>query len=131
MGATENKAAVVAAYQAFGAGDVAAVIASNAPDAVWVNHSSAASALNGEFKGHDDIGNFFGLIGQHIEFSKFDMAPIAAEGDVVVAMGEQAYTVKSTGKTVAGPLIHIFTFGADGLVHRFEEFEANAHEAWS
>lgn len=131
MGAAENKATVIAAYEAFGRGDIEAVIATNAPDAVWVNYSSTASPLNGEHKGTDAIGAFFGAIGETIEISEFDIAPIAAEGDRVVAEGHQSYTVKKTGKTVSGPVLHVFTFGPDGKCTRFEEWESGSEGAWS
>ena len=131
MGAAENKQAVAAAYEAFGRGDIAAVIAMNAPDAVWVNYSTEASPFSGEHKGLDGIGAFFGLIDGNIEILQFDLAPIAAEGDTVLAGGQQAYKVKRTGKTCSGPVLHVFTFGSDGKVTRFEEWESNAHSAWS
>ncbi|HET6873835.1 MAG TPA: nuclear transport factor 2 family protein [Acidimicrobiales bacterium] len=131
MGASENKAAVEAGYAAFGQGDIASVIAMNAPDAVWHNYSSTASPLQGEHKGLDGIAALFGLIGDNIEFTQFEIAPIAAEGDTVVAAGQQTYTVKRTGKTVSGPVVHVFTFGADGKVVRFEEWESNAEGAWT
>jgi ketosteroid isomerase-like protein len=129
MGASENKAAVAAAYEAFGKGDIESVIGMNAPDSVWVVHT-AGSPLAGEYKGHDAIGGFFGLVGEHIEITRFELAPIAAEGDTVVAQGVQTDTAKKTGKTVSGPLVHIFTFGPDGKVTRFEEFETGAERAW-
>jgi ketosteroid isomerase-like protein len=130
MGAAENKATVAAAYEAFGRGDVEAVINTNAPDAVWVIHSGGNSPLDGEHKGLDGIGAFFQTINDSIEISRFEMTPIAAEGDIVVATGDQEYTVKATGKTVRGPLVHVFTFGADGKCIRFEEFESNTEGAF-
>ena len=131
MGAAENRATVEAAYEAFGRGDIEAVINTNAPDAVWAIHSGGGSPLDGEHKGLDGIGAFFQTINDTIEISRFEMAPIAAEGDVVVATGDQEYTVKATGKTVRGPLVHIFTFGADGKCIRFEEFESNTEGAYT
>jgi uncharacterized protein len=131
VGSVENKAAVASAYQSFGQGDVAAVIAMNAPDAVWVNYSTDASPLSGEHKGVDGIGAFFGLINDSIEITEFDLTPIAAEGDTVVAEGQQTYRVKKTGKQVSGPVVHVFTFGPDGKLTRFEEFETNVHDAWT
>jgi hypothetical protein len=131
MGAAENKAALVAAYEAFGRGDIASVIAMNTPDAVWVNYSTEASPLSGEHKGLDGIGAFFGFIADTMEITQFEMAPVAAEGDTVVAIGQQVYKVKRTGKTVSGPVVHVFTFGPDGKVTRFEEWESNAHDAWA
>jgi len=131
MTAAQNKAAVAAAYDAFAKGDVPTVIAMNAPDAVWVNYSTSASPFQGEHKGLDGIGEFFGLVGEHIEISQFELAPVAAEGDIVIARGQQTYTVKKTGKRVSGPVVHIFTFDAAGKVARFEEFETNTEDAWS
>jgi ketosteroid isomerase-like protein len=130
MGAKENKATVEAAYEAFGRGDVAAVIGVNASNAVWIIHSAADAAFGGEHKGHDGIGAMFQTIGETVDITMFDLHPIAADGDVVVARGEQSYTVKKTGKTVAGPLVHLFTFNADGELIRFEEWESNADAAW-
>ena len=131
MGAAENKAAVTSGYEAFARGDVESVVAMNAPDAVWVIHNTPSSPLHGEHKGPDGIAALFGLIGQTIDMTGFALEPIAAEGDTVVTKGEQAYVVKSTGKSVSGPLIHIWTFGADGKVTRFEEFEIGVEHAWS
>ena len=131
MGAEDNRKAVAAAYEAFGRGDVAAIIEMNAADAVWDIHSSPNAPFNGQHKGHDAIGAFFQMVGENIEFAKFEIAPVAADGDVVIAYGEQDYTAKPTGKRVAGPLIHMFTFNSDGKVVRFEEWESNFEGAWS
>jgi ketosteroid isomerase-like protein len=130
VGASENKKAVADAYEAFGKGDIPALIGMNAPDAVWVNHTPG-SPLYGEHKGLDAIGGFFGLVGENLDITEFDMAPIAAEGDTVVAVGRQTYTAKKTGKKVSGPVVHLFTFGPDGKVTRFEEFETGAEAAFS
>ena len=131
VGSAENRAAVESAYEAFGRADIATVIAMNAPHTVWVNYSTPASPLNGEFKGLDGVSTFFGLVGEHIDMSEFTIAPIAADGDVVVSSGHQTYTVKRTGKVVSGPVLHIFTFDADGRVTNFEEWEADTHDAWT
>jgi ketosteroid isomerase-like protein len=130
MGARENKQAVLDAYEAFGRGDIEAIGAMNAPDAVWVCYTKG-SPLQGEYKGRDGIGAFFGKVGEHIEITQFEIAPIAAEGDTVVARGTQTYTAKKTGKTVSGPLVQVFTFGPDGKCTRFEEYETGTEGAWT
>lgn len=130
MGAAENKATVVAAYEAFGRGDIPAVIGVNAPDAVWVIHTASNAAFAGEHKGHDGIGALFQTIGETVDIAGFDMQPIAVDGDIVVASGNQSYTVKKSGKTVSGRLVHVFTFNAGGQLVHFEEWESNADEAW-
>lgn len=130
MGAAENKAAVVAAYEAFGQGNIPAVVDMNADDAVWTINTGPGSPLAGDHKGKDAIAALFGTIAESIEITKFDAAPVAAEGDVVVARGSQAYTVKATGKTVDGPILHFYTFGADGKLGRFEEYEIDVGDAF-
>ena len=130
MGAKENRATVEAAYEAFGRGDIAAVIGVNSPDAVWAIHTSANAPFAGEHKGHDGIGAMFQTIVESVDITAFSMQPIAADGDVVVAVGEQSYTVKKTGKTVAGPLVHVLTFDTEGQLVHFEEWESNADDAW-
>ena len=131
MGANENRAATIAAYEAFGKGDIAAIIAMQAPDTLWEIHSSPASPLNGEHKGHDGVGAFFQTVGTALEFAKFDMAPIAADGDVVIATGDQDYTVKATGKRVVGRVAHIFRYNSDGQCVHFEEWESGTEGAYS
>jgi len=131
MEAHENSAAVVAAYEAFGRGDVTSVVAMNTPDAVWMIHTSPAAPYNGERKGLESIGALFGIISDTVDITQFHMAPIASEGDVVVAVGRQTYTVKRTGKTASGAMVHVFTFNSDGKVTRFEEWEGDVHDAWT
>jgi ketosteroid isomerase-like protein len=130
MGAAENRAAVAAMYEAFGTGDIEALLGANAPDAVWTVYSGNGSPLAGEYKGVDAIGGFFAKIPETVDMTRFDIAPLAAEGDVVVARGEQTYTVKATGKTVEGPILHVFTFGAAGKVARFDEYEVGVGDAY-
>ena len=131
MGPADNRAAVEAAYVAFGKGDIPSVIAMNAPDALWVIHTAATAPYQGEHKGIEGIGTLFGLLPDSIDITEFDMAPVAIDGDVVVAKGVQTYTVKKTGKTVSGSFLHLFTFGPDGKVARFEEWEpAESLDAW-
>jgi len=45
--------------------------------------------------------------------------------------GQQTYTVKPTGKTASGMMVHVFTFNSDRKVTRFEEWEGDVHDAWT
>jgi len=130
MGTSENTAAVAAAYEAFGRGDIEAILAITAEDTIWQIHASSDSPLNGEYKGLDGVVEFFTKVGSLLEFARFEMAPIAAEGDTVVAVGDQEYTVTSTGTVVTGRLAHVYTFSSDGKVARFEDFEPGGDGAW-
>ncbi len=51
---------------------------------------------------------FFTKVGSLLEFARFEMAPIAAEGDTVVAVGDQEYTITATGTVVTGRLAHVY-----------------------
>lgn len=131
MGADENRATLVKAYEAFGAGDIETILGLQSADTVWDIHSSAESPLNGTHKGVDGVVAFFGLVGENLEFAKFEIAPVAAQGDTVVAVGEQDYTAKKTGKRVVGPLVHVCTFDADGKLAHLEEWESNVGDAFA
>jgi uncharacterized protein len=131
MGSDENRATLVKTYEAFGAGDIETILGLQAADTLWEVHSSKESPLNGAHKGIDAVAAFFGLVGTNMDFAKFEMTPIAAEGDVVVAVGEQDYTVKATGKRVAGPLVHVCTFDSEGKLAHFEEWESNVGDAFA
>jgi ketosteroid isomerase-like protein len=124
MGATENKAIVASTYDAFGRGDMDAIFAVFADDIVWSNHSSAASPTHGEFKGKEALQQYFASTLDAIEVTGFELKTLVAEGDHVVALLEQAFTRKATGKTEEGPLVH-FCEVRDGKITRVDEFEGD------
>jgi ketosteroid isomerase-like protein len=74
MSDEENRQIVVDAYAAFGRGDIEAVIDSLAEDVVWTNHSVPASPTSGVFHGKDGVRDFFTVVADTLDISKFDGA---------------------------------------------------------
>jgi ketosteroid isomerase-like protein len=128
MGAAENKAIVGGTYEAFGRGDMDAIYAAFAEDAIWSNHSSAASPSHGQYQGKDALRQYFASTLDSMEITKFDLHTLVADGDHVVALLDQAFTVKSTGKSHEGPLVHVCEL-RDGKIVRVDEFEGDL-EVW-
>lgn len=57
---TENAQIMKRAYQAFSSGDLATLKELIAEDAVW--HVPGKSSLSGDYRGHDEILGFFGML---------------------------------------------------------------------
>jgi ketosteroid isomerase-like protein len=130
MSDEENRQIVVDAYAAFGRGDIEAVIDSLAEDVVWTNHSFPASPTSGVFHGKDGVRDFFTVVADTLDISKFDVRTIVAEGDVVVVWVDYLATIRSNGKTIDGPLVHWMTLH-NGKLATFDEFEHETHDGWT
>lgn len=57
MGANEDLAIIQTAYEAFGRGDIPAVLEALAPDIQW--HIPGRNPLAGTYKGHEEVVGFF------------------------------------------------------------------------
>src|SRR3954467_2495943 len=62
MGAKENLAIVRSGYEAFGRGDIPAVLAVFSPDIQW--HIAGRSSMAGTYKGHEEVVGFFTQLGE-------------------------------------------------------------------
>ncbi|MDQ3104503.1 MAG: nuclear transport factor 2 family protein [Actinomycetota bacterium] len=60
MSASENKAAIQAAYQAFGAGDLEGTMQNMADDVEWIVPGN--STISGTYRGKDEVAHFFATL---------------------------------------------------------------------
>jgi ketosteroid isomerase-like protein len=127
MSAESNKMLVRTAYDGFMKGDLGPVFAALDENIVWSIHTSAPFA--GEYRGIADVQAFFGKLDAAVEITKFDMPTLLAENDSLVALGYSAFTVKETGRTSEGMLVHVFRL-AGGKVISFDEFEQVTPGTW-
>jgi ketosteroid isomerase-like protein len=123
MGAEDNRAVVRGTYDAFERGDLESLFAAFADDLVWVNHTPS-SRFHGEHKGVDGMRAMVEQMGAELDITHFQLNTLVADGDHVVALAEQDFTDKSTGKQHRGPLIH-FCEVHDGRITRVDEFEGD------
>ena len=118
-------------YEAFGRGDVAAILAKLASDVEWeygVN-STDVPWLQPR-RGRDQVAGFFQSLAA-LDFHAFQPTAFLESGDVVVSLATVEATVKATGRRVVEEdEVHIWRFNAAGEVVRFRH-RADTHLQWT
>ena len=109
--------AVQRLYEAYGRGDVDAVLAEVSDDVEWCAEASSASVpWYGAHRGKGDVARFFQEIGGNVDVTEFTPLSFAAnETDVIVAV-HWSYTVKSTGRSAAMHMQHWWQFAGGKIV---------------
>ena len=112
------------AYEAFGRGDLAALQADFAEDAVW--YTSDELPLGGETRGRDAIMGNFAQIPNY--WSSFSVEPteFIDGGEYVVVLGTQRGG--NDKGSFESPFVHVLKYDGDGKVVR-GEFHADSAKA--
>lgn len=120
-----NVAAAQAMYEAFGRGDVPAILALMSPDMAmddWTNNTAVDSGIVASMRprhGQDGAVAFFQALNDNVEFLRFDVTNMLAGSDQVAVTVSLEIRIKPTGKTVSDDMIHLWTFDAEGKATRF------------
>jgi ketosteroid isomerase-like protein len=125
-----NVSTVADLYAAFGRGDVPHILEAMTDDVSW-EHGTRVTDLPWmqPRTGKQQVGEFFGALGQGLALSTFDPQMILADGDKVVAVIRIAGSIVSTGKPVEEDLwVHLWTIGDDGKVVAFRHIGDLARE---
>lgn len=129
-GSADNVATVTALYEAFGRGDIPAILDQVAEDVEWEEGADASHGIPwlqpGRGKAH--VAAFFESLGQ-LEIKHFQPAHILGQRDVVVAVIDIELVVTATGKGFADRETHLWRFGADGTVAGFRHITDTAQMA--
>ena len=125
MSAEENKRVVQSIFEAFGRGDVPAVLSHLSEDVTWEAPGPEVVSYFGDRRGHAGATEFFVQLGTNVDFEHFEPGVFVAEGDRVVALGRERGKVKATGKTFDNEWALVFTFGG-GKVIDFQLYENTA-----
>lgn len=126
----QNLQVIQMLYQAFGRGDVPAVLACIDENATWVNPYG-----KGHFpgywgkpcRGHAEIVGFFQAINEAVDVRGFDPVEIIAQGDKVVALINWNGVVRQTDKPFEVLLVHIWTLRDDKVVDYIGLDDATAY----
>ena len=117
----QNVDLVRKAYEAFGRGDIPAVLEAFDPNIEWVS-PVGQYRLGGVYKGPDAIAtNFFMVLGEIWETLDVTPQELIDGGDRVIVFGNAIGKARATGTTVKTPYVHCHTV-KNGKVARFEEF---------
>ena len=126
MSADINIKTIAQVYEAFGRGDVAAILDAVTDDVDWAAEaSSAAVPWYGVRYGKDAVAAFFAAFGSTMEVGEFTPVSFAAnETDVLTVVRFRAKS-RRTGKTAAMDLHHFFRF-RDGKIAYYRGTEDTA-----
>ncbi len=123
----QNIDLVQQAYAAFGRGDIDGVLATCGDDIVWEPVIGAGPHVPqaGLRRGKAAVREFFRILGESLEFERFEPQEFVAQRDKVVVLGAYAARPKGTGRRYASDWVMIFTI-ADGRIVSFREFADSA-----
>ena len=115
-----NTELVQGAYEAFGRGDIPAVLGMLAEDVVW--SSPKTLVHGGSFKGTGEVTQFFQGLGGAWDGLSLDIEGVTPLGDdQVVGVTRATGTRRSTGSAEGYGAVHVFTLKA-GKIAGFHEY---------
>lgn len=120
MSVEDNISIVQEGYEKFGSGDITGLIGLFSEDADWTVPTIEGSPHGGSYKGPAGLTEFFSLLADAEDFTRFEPLEFVAQNDKVVVLGELAATVRSTGKSYESPWVHVFHL-RDGKIIEFNE----------
>jgi ketosteroid isomerase-like protein len=127
MSEQTNIAVVQQAYEAFGRGDIPAVLDTQADDVVWHLQGPSVIPFAGAHRGREGIAEFFSLVGESLEIEQFEPREFVAQGDTVVVLGYERSIAKPTGRSFEQEWAHVYTL-RDGKIATARLFEDTAAE---
>jgi ketosteroid isomerase-like protein len=113
---TSNVATVGAIYEAFGRGDIPAILDRLADDVDWETGREDHGVpwlRPGTGKAH--VASFFETL-QPLEFKRFEPTTIVGDGDTVLALINLEAHNPANGETIDDLEVHVWTFDPDGKV---------------
>ena len=107
-------------YEAFGRGDVPAVLGAMADDIEW--HEAEGMPYGGVYHGGEAVAqNVFGPITQDVVDFAVTAEEFIASGDAVAAVVRYTGTGKATGKQLNLPVVHVWDV-RNGKLAQFRQF---------
>jgi uncharacterized protein len=115
-----NVESAQAIYEAFGRGDVPAILDKLADDIEWDREAPGYGIpIYEPGAGKEHVQRFFEAVQRDLEFARFEPTNFLSGGNQVAVTINVEAKVKPTGNVVKALEIHLWTFGDDGKVSRF------------
>lgn len=121
MNEQQNLETVQRGYEAFGRGDIDALLALFDDDIVWESPGPPELPTAGSRRGKQQVAAFFDAVNTVFDMQQFEPETFLADGDRVVVLGRDTAAVRATGKVVRSPWAHAFTL-RNGKVVAFHEY---------
>lgn len=109
MGADDNIKTIQGVYEAFGRGDVEAILNNVTDDVDWAaDTSSTVAPWYGVRHGRDGVTDFFQAFGSEMDVQEFNPTAFAATDTEVHTIVHCRATSRTTGRSVDHDLHHFF-----------------------
>lgn len=119
---SDNVSLLRGAYEAFGRGDVPAVLAVMHPDITWNEAENVTYDDGAPFIGTDQVlQKLFMRLGSEWEGFRVDVEEILDCGSRVVVLARYRAVYKATGKQLDAQVAHVWTVEG-GQVTRFDQY---------
>lgn len=126
MSADDRIKTIAQVYEAFGRGDVAAILDAVTDDVDWAAEAdSTAAPWYGEHRGKDAVAKFFADFGSAMEVEEFTPVSFAGNDTDVLAVVRFRARSRGTGQVAAMDLHHYFKF-RDGKIAYYRGTEDTA-----
>ena len=126
MSADDNIKTIMSVYEAFGRGDVPAMLDVLADDVDWAAETTSTVApWYGVRHGKDAVAAFFEAFGSTMDVEEFTPISFASNDTDVMTVVRFRVKSRATGKTAAMNLHHYFTF-RDGKISYYRGSEDSA-----
>ncbi len=122
MAEQDNVRTVREAYEAFGRGDIAAVLDRLTDDVEWIEPGSKDIPFAGRHRGREAVSRYFSTLAASLEFETFEPREFIAQGDVVVVLGRETSRTRTTGRAMTTEWAMVFRM-RNGKVARFQDFQ--------
>lgn len=121
MSAESNIQIVRRGYEAFGRGDIEALLGLFHENIEWTSPGPPDLPTAGTRRGLQEVASFFTAVNEVFETQRFEPISFIGQGDQVVVLGEETSRIRATGELMSGAWAHAFTL-RDGKVLRFTEY---------
>jgi ketosteroid isomerase-like protein len=129
MNTQDNVQMVKQAYALFQQGNVPAILELLSEDVDWfIPGPTEIIPFVGRRRGPGQVGQFFSGLAASQSALKFEPHEFISQGDKVVVLGEQQWTVNSTRQTYEDEWAHVFTI-RNGRIVQFREYHDTQAEA--
>ena len=126
----QNIGLVQSGYAAFGRGDIPGFLSLLDANVEWTTPGPSDMPTAGTRRGPAQVGEFFGVLAQLLEFEHFEPTAYFAEGDRVVVLGTARTKVKGgSGNPLVEDWCHAFTIRNGKIVAFFEYLDTSAFAA--
>jgi len=121
MNEQQNVDIVRRGYEAFGHGDLDAMMKLFDENIEWISPGPAELPTAGTRRGLQQVAEFFKSVNEVFEIQRFEPNAFIAQGDRVIVLGTETSRIKATDRVLDLDWAHAFTL-RDGLVVAFHEY---------